>query len=132
MGKYDSKLLGSEEIARDTFAFHFEKPDGFEFTPGESINLFLPEDFPGVSDDRQRSTDATSPAAPPPTQSGRSVCVRRPHPPGGQTADSPPALRRPLLATKHGAGIAVLSADEIVDVFAEVAACGVCPSGFLD
>ena len=55
MGKYDSKLLGSEAIARATFAFHFEKPDGFEFTPGESINLFLPEDFPGVSDDRQRA-----------------------------------------------------------------------------
>ena len=55
MGKYDSKLLGSEEIARATFAFHFEKPDGFEFTPGELINLFLPEDFPGVSDDRQRA-----------------------------------------------------------------------------
>ena len=43
-----------------------------------------------------------------------------------------PRPRRPLLATKHGAGIAVLSADEIVDVFAEVAACGVRPSGFLD
>ena len=55
MGKYDSKLLGSDEIARATFAFHFEKPDGFEFTSGKSINLFLPEDFPGVSDDRQRA-----------------------------------------------------------------------------
>ena len=55
MGKYDSKLLGSEEIARATFAFHFEKPDGFAFTPGQSINLFLPEYFPGVSDDRQRA-----------------------------------------------------------------------------
>ena len=55
MGKYDSKLLGSEEIARATFAFHFEKSDGFKFTPGKSINLFLPEDFPGVSDDRQRA-----------------------------------------------------------------------------
>ena len=55
MGKYDSKLLGSEEIARATFAFHFEKPAGFQFTAGQSINLFLPEDFPGVSDDRQRA-----------------------------------------------------------------------------
>jgi hypothetical protein len=25
-GKYDSKLLGSEEIAEATRAFHFEKP----------------------------------------------------------------------------------------------------------
>jgi hypothetical protein len=35
MGQYDSKLLGSEEVARSTVAFHFEKPDGFTFTPGE-------------------------------------------------------------------------------------------------
>jgi ferredoxin-NADP reductase len=55
MGQYDSKLLGSEEVARSTIAFHFEKPDRFTFTPGESIDLFLPEDFPGVSDDRQRT-----------------------------------------------------------------------------
>ncbi len=59
-GKYDSKLLGSEEIAAATRAFHFEKPDGFTFTPGESIDLFLPEDFPGVSDDRQRSFSLAS------------------------------------------------------------------------
>ena len=60
MGKYDSKLLGSEEIAQSTLAFHFEKPAGFTFTPGQSINLFLPEDFPGVSDDRQRAFSLVS------------------------------------------------------------------------
>jgi ferredoxin-NADP reductase len=63
MGKhdsYDSKLLGSEEIARATRAFHFEKPEGFKFTPCESIDLFLPEDFPGASDDRQRSFSIAS------------------------------------------------------------------------
>jgi ferredoxin-NADP reductase len=60
MGKYDSKLLGSEEIAQSTLAFHFEKPNGFAFTPGQSINLFLPEDFPGVSDDRQRAFSLVS------------------------------------------------------------------------
>jgi len=60
MGKYDSTLLGSEEIARATRAFHFEKPDGFDFTPGESINLFLPEDFPGASDDRLRAFSIAS------------------------------------------------------------------------
>ena len=59
-GKYDSKLLGSEEIAEATRAFHFEKPEGFTFTPGESIDLFLPEDFPGASDDRQRSFSLAS------------------------------------------------------------------------
>jgi ferredoxin-NADP reductase len=63
MGKhdsYDSKLLGSEEIARATRAFHFEKPGGFTFTPCESIDLFLPEDFPGATDDRQRSFSIAS------------------------------------------------------------------------
>ena len=60
MGKYDSKLLGNEEIAQSTLAFHFEKPAGFAFTPGQSINLFLPEGFPGVSDDRQRAFSLVS------------------------------------------------------------------------
>src|SRR5262245_48912243 len=59
-GKYDSKLMGSEEIAEATRAFHFEKPGGFAFKPGESIDLFLPEDFPGASDDRQRSFSLAS------------------------------------------------------------------------
>jgi len=62
MGKYDSKLLGNEEIAQSTLAFHFEKPAGFAFTPGQSINLFLPEGFPGVSDDRQRAFSLVSAA----------------------------------------------------------------------
>lgn len=60
MGKYHSKLLSSEEIAQSTLAFDFEKPDGFTFTPGQSINLFLPENFPGVSDDRQRAFSLVS------------------------------------------------------------------------
>jgi ferredoxin-NADP reductase len=60
MGKYHSTLLGSEEIAEATREFHFAKPDGFDFTPGESINLFLPEDFPGVSDDRLRAFSLAS------------------------------------------------------------------------
>lgn len=63
MGKrdsYDSALLGSEEIAEATRAFHFEKPEGFEFAPCESIDLFLPEDFPGATDDRQRSFSLAS------------------------------------------------------------------------
>ena len=60
MGKYDSTLLGSEEIAEAARAFHFEKPDGFDFTPGQSINLFLPEGFPGETGDRQRAFSLVS------------------------------------------------------------------------
>ena len=60
MGKYDSTLLGSEEIAQSTREFHFDKPDGFAFTPGESINLFLPKEFPGATDDRLRAFSLAS------------------------------------------------------------------------
>jgi ferredoxin-NADP reductase len=52
--------LGSEKVAHSTLAFHFEKPEGFAFTPGESIDIFLPEDFPGASDDRQRTFSLAS------------------------------------------------------------------------
>jgi ferredoxin-NADP reductase len=54
-GQIRQQAVGQRGDRPRTFAFHFEKPDGFEFTSGKSINLFLPEDFPGVSDDRQRA-----------------------------------------------------------------------------
>ncbi|MBP9686600.1 MAG: FAD-dependent oxidoreductase [Candidatus Doudnabacteria bacterium] len=34
-------LLGSEEVAAGTRAFHFAKPDGFTYEAGQSIDLFL-------------------------------------------------------------------------------------------
>jgi len=60
MGKYDSTLLGSEEIAKAARAFHFEKPEGFDFTPGQSIDLVLPEGFPGETGDRRRTFSIVS------------------------------------------------------------------------
>jgi|SRR5215472_11191115 len=35
------KLLGKDEIAGGTVAFHFEKPPGFDFIPGQSADLTL-------------------------------------------------------------------------------------------
>jgi ferredoxin-NADP reductase len=41
MAGYKSKLLNRFEVAQDTMAFHFEKPRGFDFKPGQSVDLTL-------------------------------------------------------------------------------------------
>jgi ferredoxin-NADP reductase len=41
MAGYASKLLNRVEVAQDTMAFHFEKPMGFDFKPGQSADLTL-------------------------------------------------------------------------------------------
>src|SRR5262250_147050 len=38
---YEARLLNRVEVAEDTMAFHFEKPPGFEFRPGQSSDLTL-------------------------------------------------------------------------------------------
>ena len=42
MTTYTTTLEGREEIAEGTMAFRFSKPKGFEFMPGQSIDLGLP------------------------------------------------------------------------------------------
>lgn len=37
------RLRQREEVARGTMAFHFEKPPGFVFRPGQAIDLVLPD-----------------------------------------------------------------------------------------
>lgn len=37
----DATLLRRENVAFDTTAFHFTKPAGFDFTPGQAIDLIL-------------------------------------------------------------------------------------------
>jgi ferredoxin-NADP reductase len=39
---YTTTLDACEEIAEGTMAFHFRKPHGFTFVPGQAINLTLP------------------------------------------------------------------------------------------
>ena len=41
MARYVSKLLNRVEVAQDTMAFHFEKPMGFDFKTGQSVDLTL-------------------------------------------------------------------------------------------
>ena len=41
MSTYDLKLKSREEIAEGTMAFHLEKPDGFNFKPGQAIDVVL-------------------------------------------------------------------------------------------
>lgn len=43
---YGSKLLGRVEVAEVTMAFHFEKPPGLNFKPGQSADVML-TDSPG-------------------------------------------------------------------------------------
>jgi ferredoxin-NADP reductase len=40
---YPSRLLNRLDVAEGTMAFHFEKPQGFDFTAGQSTDLTLPE-----------------------------------------------------------------------------------------
>jgi len=39
---YASRLLNRVEVAEGTIAFHFQKPTGFDFKPGQSADLTLP------------------------------------------------------------------------------------------
>lgn len=41
MGNYQVRLRKKEEVAEGTMAFHFEKPSGFQFKPGQFANLTL-------------------------------------------------------------------------------------------
>lgn len=52
MSLHDSHLLQREDVAEGTLAFHFSRPDGFTFKPGQAIDLVL--DAPGLSGDATR------------------------------------------------------------------------------
>lgn len=40
-GSFHSRLVKSEVVAEGTMAFHFLKPEGFEFRPGQAIDVTL-------------------------------------------------------------------------------------------
>src|SRR5215510_2957462 len=42
VSSYASMLLNRVEVAEGTIAFQFEKPTGFDFKPGQSADLTLP------------------------------------------------------------------------------------------
>lgn len=41
MPNFETELTGKENIAEGTMAFHFRKPDGFQFRAGQAIDLTL-------------------------------------------------------------------------------------------
>lgn len=43
MSSYSTRLIGSEPIADQTLAFHFEKPPEFNFRAGQAVDLILPQ-----------------------------------------------------------------------------------------
>jgi ferredoxin-NADP reductase len=55
MNTYQVRLEGREEIAGSTIAFHFEKPAGFSFKPGQAIDVIL-IDSPATDDQAARHT----------------------------------------------------------------------------
>ncbi len=43
MTSYQTRLNSREDVATGTMAFHFAKPDGFVFKPGQAIDVVLPD-----------------------------------------------------------------------------------------
>jgi len=56
MTTYTVRLEAREEIAEGTMAFHFEKPDGFEFKPGQASDVVLSRQTANPDDHSARHT----------------------------------------------------------------------------
>jgi len=52
MNTFDTQLTSREVVAEGTSAFHFRKPDGFVFKPGQAIDLVL--ELPGQEGEAAR------------------------------------------------------------------------------
>lgn len=62
MSTYESRLEGREAVAEGTMAFHFGKPGGFGFKPGQAIDLILPESAgAGAQDGRHAFSIVSAP-----------------------------------------------------------------------
>jgi glycine betaine catabolism B len=66
MSQYNIRLIEKFEVAKDTLGFRFEKPEGFDFLPGQSVVLQVPwskpsESFPKQTDAMRDMTIAASP-----------------------------------------------------------------------
>lgn len=47
MTVYATRLAGSEQLAEGTMAFHLERPEGFDYQPGQAVDLLLVENTTG-------------------------------------------------------------------------------------
>ena len=54
MPAFQVKLLGHEQVAHGTMAFHFEKPGGFDFVAGQAVSVELTD--PPAGDGQERRT----------------------------------------------------------------------------
>lgn len=59
---YDATLTSKQDVAEGTMAFHFSKPDGFVFKPGQAMDLILPSaDGPGTEGERHAFSIVSAP-----------------------------------------------------------------------
>lgn len=93
MSTHQTKLQGREAVARQTMAFHFDKPAGFSFKPGQAIDVVLRE-APGTDAQSARHTFSIVSA---PFENALVVATRM--------RDT--AFKRALGALPIGAGIAI-------------------------
>ena len=61
MAGQTSKLIGREEVAEGTMAFHFEKPSGFSFKPGQFADVTLTDPPETDAEGNTRSFSIASP-----------------------------------------------------------------------
>jgi len=57
---YDVKLAKREEVALGTMAFHFDKPAGFDFQPGQAVDVLLAEPPSADARDARRTFSLVS------------------------------------------------------------------------
>jgi ferredoxin-NADP reductase len=57
---WESRLAGRDEVAEGTWSFHFDKPAGFDFRPGQAIELILPDAPEGPTESRQHAFSLVS------------------------------------------------------------------------
>lgn len=56
MSKYSVQLLAKQPLAEGTMAFHFSKPDGFTFTPGQAADLIIADESSAANTQDARHT----------------------------------------------------------------------------
>jgi len=61
MPDHSSTLMGREEVAEDTLAFHFEKPPGFNFRAGQSADVTLTDPLETDAEGNTRTFSIASP-----------------------------------------------------------------------
>lgn len=60
MGTQRSTLLRRQKLAYGTIAFHLSKPEGFEFRPGQAVEIQLPSPAGAASEDRAHAFSLVS------------------------------------------------------------------------